>query len=63
MGVIAASADQPLLDVEAGDAGLAEKRDQPFDLGHDFGADTVAGKKEKLVICHNGNLRNDGHDS
>ena len=44
--VVAAAADQPFLGREPGDALVVEESDQLFDLGHDFGADAVAGRAE-----------------
>ena len=52
VGVVAAAADQAFLGLESGDARLGEEAEQPFDLGHDFGADAVAGEKKEFVGGH-----------
>ena len=55
MGVIGAAADEILLDFELSAAGLAEPCDHAFDLGHDLGADAVAGKEKQFFCCHDQN--------
>ena len=52
MRVVAAAADEPLLDFESGNASLGVEAKQPFYFGHDFRADAVAGKKKKLTGGH-----------
>ncbi len=50
--VIGRAADEALLDLEPGEALGLKMRDDLFDLGHDFGADAVAGKKEEMIGGH-----------
>ena len=50
--VIGAAADQPLLGLERADALLVEEGDEALDLGHDFGADAVAGEQKEIVGRH-----------
>ncbi len=52
MRVISGAADKSLLDLEIGDALLGIEAEKPFHLGHDFGADAVAGEKQELVGGH-----------
>ena len=52
MRVVATAADKPLLYFESGDAGLGVEAEQPFHFGYDFGADAVAGEKEKPTGGH-----------
>ena len=52
VGVVAAAADQPLLGLERAHAVGVHPGDQLFHLGHDFGADAVAGEKQELVGRH-----------
>jgi hypothetical protein len=48
--VVAATADQRLLDVELGDPGPGEEGEEPLHLGHHFRSDAVAGE-EKEFFC------------
>ena len=41
---------QRLLDIELGNPGLGEEGEEPFHLGHHFGANAVAGE-EKEFFC------------
>ena len=50
--VVAGAADEVFLGLEFGDALLGVKAEQPFHLGHDFGADAVAGEKEEIEAGH-----------
>src|SRR5262249_32775027 len=50
--VVGASADQPLLDLEFGDAFLVEAIDNLFEFGHNLGADAIARKEQKLERRH-----------
>ena len=52
VGVVAAAADQALLNVETGDARFAQKHNDTLHLGHDFGTDAVTGEKKELVASH-----------
>ena len=51
MGVVGAAADEVLLDVEGQAVGVEPADDLP-DLGHDLGADAVAGEDEKGRAGH-----------
>ena len=57
VGVVGAAADQPLLVFERAHAMGVHPCDQPFHLGHDFGADAVAGEQEELVGGHDAEPR------
>jgi hypothetical protein len=48
--VVAAAADQRLLDVELGDPGAGKEGEEPFHLRHHFRSDAVAGE-EKEFFC------------
>ena len=50
--VIGAAAAQPLLGVERPHAVAVHPGDQLLHLGHDFGANPVAGEKEEIVGGH-----------
>jgi hypothetical protein len=50
--VIAGAADEPFLGLEIGDALLGVEPEQPFHLGHYFGADAVAGEQKELIGGH-----------
>jgi len=52
--VIGAAADEVFADVEVDAALGAEPADDLFHLGHDFGADAIAGEDEKGGIGHGG---------
>ena len=52
VGVVGASADQVFRDVEQDAATRAHPADDLFHLGHDFGADAVAGKDEERGVGH-----------
>ena len=52
MRIIGAAADEPLLDLETGEAAATKKRHDFFDFGHDFRADAVAGQEKELEGCH-----------
>jgi hypothetical protein len=52
VGVIGGAADKPVLGLEVGDALLGIEAKEPFHLGHDLGADAVAGEKKELVASH-----------
>jgi len=52
VGIIRRAADQPLLGLEMRDALRVEPVDQPFHLGHHFGADAVAGEKQQFMGRH-----------
>ena len=54
MGVIGRAADQVFADIELKPALGAEPVDDLADLGHDFGADPVAGQDEDGRIFHVG---------
>src|SRR5690606_18592434 len=58
MRVIRAAADQASIGAEIGELLAIGPGDQLFDLGHDLGADAVAGQKEKLVGAHEGSSTN-----
>ena len=49
MLVVGAAADEAGLDREIGELLAVEPGDQLFDLGHDLGADAVAGEEEELL--------------
>ena len=49
MLVISATADEARLDGEIRQLLAIDQRDQLFDLGHDFGADAVAGEEEEFL--------------
>ncbi len=55
--VVCGAADEILLGMEIGNAGLGVKAEQPFHLGHDFGADAVAGKEEQTMCWHESALK------
>ena len=57
VGVVAAAADQPLLGLERAHAVRVHPGDELLHLGHDFGADAVAGEQEELVGGHNAGPR------
>ncbi len=46
------AATQRLLDLELGLGLLGQERDQPVDLGHQLGTDTVAGEEEQVMRRH-----------
>ena len=50
--VVAAAADQPFLGLERAHAVRVHPGDELFHLGHDFGADAVAGEQQELVGGH-----------
>ena len=52
MGVVAATADQPLLGGEPVGALFVEEIDDAQNLRHYFRADAVAGEKKQFVGCH-----------
>src|SRR5262249_55643911 len=52
VGVVSRSADQRFLGFELGDAALVHPGDHAFDLGHDLGADAVAGKQKQIDGWH-----------
>ena len=52
MRVIGGAADKAALDLEAGDARLAQKGEDLLGLGGDFRADAVARQEQKLVGGH-----------
>ncbi len=60
MRVVAASADQCLFSLKPVGTAFIEEVDDAFCLGHDFGADPVAGKKKQIVSGHSyASLQND----
>ena len=52
VGIVAGAADQPFLGLEGGEPARIHPGDELLDLGHDFGADAVAGEKQELVGRH-----------
>ena len=53
MGIVGAATDQVGLGFDLGDARAhSTQRDDAFDLGHDFRADAVTGKKQEFVSGH-----------
>jgi hypothetical protein len=52
VGVVGTAADQSVLGLERAHAVGVHPRDQLFDLGHDLGADAVAGEQKELVGRH-----------
>ena len=54
MRVEGRAADEAALGVEMGDAGLRAPGEHLLDLGHDLGANAVAGEEEEVVGRHGG---------
>ena len=52
MGVVGRAADEIRLGLDRGDARSVHPGDDALGLGDHFGADTVAGKQQKLIGCH-----------
>ncbi len=50
--VVAGAADQPLFGAEIGNTCPGVEIKQPLDLGHDLGADAVAGEQKKIECGH-----------
>ncbi len=52
VGIVAGAADEPFLGLERGQPPLIHQGDELLDLGHDLGADAVAGEQQELVGRH-----------
>ncbi len=50
VGIVGRAADQPLADIEAGDAALVEKLHHARHLAHDLGADAVARQDQDFAV-------------
>ena len=55
--VVGAAADETGLELEVGKLLAVEPGDELFDLGHDLGADAVAGEEEERLACHSLSFR------